>query len=128
MNTIKMKVAVKNSTDSILAALIVSIKTEMMAAYGEQLSALSTLKATAGDISNTKAVSEAISDLKELENAIHMISDALDKEFKPKHVIRAPTRLRCARTATTECLIRITVTATDVARNLFIRGVWSDAR
>ena len=95
MNTIKMKVAVKNSTDSILAALIVSIKTEMMAAYDEQLSALSSLKATAGDISNTKAVSEAISDLKELENAIHMISDALDKEFKPKHVIRTNKTALC---------------------------------
>ena len=95
MNTIKMKVAVKNSTDSILAALIVSIKTEMMAAYGEQLSALSSLKATAGDISNTKAVSEAVSDLKELENAIHMISGTLDKEFKPKQVIRTNKTALC---------------------------------
>jgi Zn finger protein HypA/HybF involved in hydrogenase expression len=82
MNTVKMKVPVRNSTDSILAALIVSIKTEMKQAYEEQLSAL-------------KQIGAESDDLEELKSATELISEALDKQFKPKRITRTNKTAIC---------------------------------
>jgi len=82
MNTVKMKVSVKNSTDSILAALIISIKAEMKQAYEEQLSALNRIDAESDD-------------LEELKDAAKLISEALDKQFKPKRITRTNKTAIC---------------------------------
>lgn len=77
-----MKVSVKNSTDSILAALIISIKAEMKQAYEEQLSALNRIDAESDN-------------LEELKDAAELISEALDKQFKPKRITRTSKTAIC---------------------------------
>lgn len=89
MNTVRMKVPVNNNTDSILAALIISIKTEMKQAYEEQLSALNRIDAESDDLEELKDAAE------ELKDAAKLISEALDKQFKPKRITRTNKTAIC---------------------------------
>lgn len=90
----KVRISTKNNVESILPALIVSIKTDMGAAYEEQFAAVKKLRAAEG-MNSSDAIEIAIDDLKALDHATRLISDALDKAFKPKRAIIANKMALC---------------------------------
>lgn len=90
-----MNLRVKNYTDSVLAALVVSIKMEMSEMYKEQLHALSELNKEVDMVGEAEAIDAATRDMNELSEAIRLVEEALDREFKPKPVIRTSQTALC---------------------------------
>lgn len=90
-----MNLTVNNYTDSVLAALVISIKAEMAEMYKEQLHALAKLNQEVDMVSESEALCNAAKDLRELSEAINIIEEALDREFKPKPVIRTSQTALC---------------------------------
>ena len=90
-----MNLRVKNYTDSVLAALVASIKTEMAEMYKEQLYALSELNKEVDMVGDAEAISAATRDMNELGEAIKIVENALDREFKPKPIIRTSQTALC---------------------------------
>lgn len=90
-----MNLTVNNYTDSVLAALVISIKAEMAEMYKEQLHALAELNQKVDMVSESEALCNAAKDMRELSEAINIIGDALDREFKPKQIIRTSKTALC---------------------------------
>ena len=90
-----MNLRVKNYTDSVLAVLVVSIKMEMSEMYKEQLHALSELNKEVDMVGEAEAIDAATRDMNELSEAIRLVEEALDREFKPKPVIRTSQTALC---------------------------------
>lgn len=84
-----------NNIDSLLAALVVSIKTEMTEMHREQLHALAKLNQDIDMVGESEAICNAAKDLKELSEAINLVSQALDRAFKPKPIIRTSHTALC---------------------------------
>ena len=90
-----MNLTANNYTDSVLAALVISIKVEMAEMYKEQLHALAELNQKVDMVSESEAICNAAKDMRELSEAINLVSQALDRAFKPKPVIRTSRTALC---------------------------------
>ena len=90
-----MNLTANNYTDSVLAALVISIKAEMAEMYKGQLHALAKLNQEADMVGESEALCNAAKDLRELSEAINIIGEALDREFKPKQIIRTSKTALC---------------------------------